>query len=383
MQDIDGMIDFFLYEKGESITINGAEQVALVINAVDKIIYYNDKMIRCKCQIKTGDPVEYGTLKYLIISQIDRSEKTYKARMRKCSYRIAFNWSGNIKWFDCIEESKVFDITTGTYISYASGNIDVTVQNNPDTRNIAIDQRFYVTNQPFKVTGIDKSQEGLIKLNCALNIISTTYDDVENNVVDQWRYEVNHTYSLTISNGDTANVLINDVIQLNLSATDNGTTAVNPIVTFTSSDSNTVSVDNTGKVMGVASGQALITAKLTYHDAILDSITVTAVETLTHSYTINIAGSTTIKIGQSQSYVAHIFDNGSEVLDKSVVWSVRNQDGTTSPAYTSITTSTGNSVTIKAISTSTCANKYIVLKATLSDDVAVYNEFTVQLKNLF
>lgn len=112
------MIDFFLYEKGESITINGAEQVALVINAVDKIIYYNDKMIRCKCQIKTGDPVKYGTLKYLIISQIDRSEKTYKARMRKCSYRIAFNWSGNIKWFDCIEESKVFDITTGTYISY-------------------------------------------------------------------------------------------------------------------------------------------------------------------------------------------------------------------------------------------------------------------------
>ena len=187
---------------------------------------------------------------------------------------------------------------------------------------------------------------------------------------------------MTISNGDAANVLINDVIQLNLSSTDNETAVENPIVTFTSSDSNTVSVDNTGKVMGIASGQAIITAKLTYHDAILDSITITTIETYTHSYTINITGSTTIKLGQSQSYVAHIYDNGSEVFDKSVVWSVRNQDGTISPAYATITTSTGNSLTIKANSSSTYVNRYIVLKATLSDDVTVYKEFIVQLKSL-
>ena len=382
MQDIDGMIDFFLYEKGESITINGAEQVALVINAVDKITYYNDKMIRCKCQIETGDLVEYGASNYIIISQIDRSEKTYKARIRKCSYRIAFNWSGNIKWFDCIEESKVFDVSSGTYISLPTGSINIFVQNNSDARDITLNQRFYVTNQPFKVTGIDKSQEGLIKVNCALDSINTQYDDVENNIVDRWRYEVNHTYSLTISNGDTANILINDIMQLNLSATDNGTAVANPVVTFTSSDSNTVSVDNTGKVMGIASGQAIITAKLTYHDTIFDSITITTIETFSHSYTISITGSATVKLGQSQSYVAHIYDNGTEVFDKSVVWSVRNQDGTTSPAYATITTSTGNSVTIKGNSSSTYVNRYMVLTATLSDDVTVYKEFIVQLKSL-
>jgi len=383
LQDIDGMIDFFLYEKGESIMINGAEQIALVMDAVDKLTYYDDKLIRCKCQIKTGDIIEYNNLKYIIISQIDKEENSYRARMRKCSYRIAFNWSGNIKWFDCLEESKVFDVTSGTYISYASGNIYVTVQNNFDTRNIGINQKFYVTNQPFKVTGIDKSQEGLIKLNCVLDFISTEYDDVENNIVDRWRYETAHTYTLAINNGDAANVLLNDIILLNVKVTDNGITVANPVVTFTSSDSNIVSVDNAGKVMGIASGQGIITAKLTYHEAISDSITITTVETLTHSYTINLTGSTTIKLGQSQSYVANIYDNGSEVFDESVVWSVRNQDGTTSPAYASITSSTGNSVTIKAISTSTYANRYIVLKATLSDDETVFKEFTVQLKSLF
>lgn len=377
------MIDFFLYVKGESILIDGAEQVALVMDAVDKITYYNDKMIRCKGQIKTGDLVEYGVSNHLIISQIDRTDKTYKARIRKCSCRIAFNWSGIIKWFDCIEESKVFDVTSNQYFSLPSGSINIFVQNNSDTRNINISQRFYVTNQPFKVTGIDKSQEGLIKLNCSLDYISTQYDDVESNIVDRWRYETAHTYTLAINNGDAANVLLNDIISLNVEVTDNGTVAANPVVTFTSSDSNIVSVDNTGKVMGIALGQAIISANLTYHEAISDSITITTIETLTHSYTISITGSTTVKLSQSQSYVAHINDNGSEVFDKSVVWSVRNQDGTTSPAYVSITTSTGNGVTIKAISSSTYANRYIVLKATLSDDVTVFKEFTVQVKNLF
>jgi ABC-type transporter Mla maintaining outer membrane lipid asymmetry ATPase subunit MlaF len=42
------------------------------------------------------------------------------------------------------------------HISVASGNIYVTVQNNSDTRNIGINQKFYVTNQPFKVTGIER-----------------------------------------------------------------------------------------------------------------------------------------------------------------------------------------------------------------------------------
>ena len=383
MQDIDEMIDFFLYEKGEGIKVNGAEKIALIIDAVEKLTYYDDKIIRCKCQIKTGDIVEYNNLKYIIISQIDKEENSFRARIRKCSYKIAFNWSGNIKWFDCIEESKVFDVSTGTYISIASGNIYVTVQYNPDTRNIALNQRFYVTNQPFKVTGIDKSQEGLIKFNCSLDSISTTYDDVENNIADRWRYETGHIYTLMINNGDTANVLINDTIQLNISATDNGVAIANPIVTFTSSNSNTVSVDNMGKVMGIALGQAVITAKLTYHDTISDSISITTVETLTHSYTVDITGSTTIKLGQSQSYVAHIYDNGTEVFDKSVVWSIRNQDGTTSPAYATITTSTGNSVTIKANSSSTYINRYVVLKATLSDDATVFKEFSVQLKSLF
>jgi len=381
MQSIDGMLDFFLLEKGESIKINGTEQPALIIDAVEKLTYYDDKIIRCKNQIHTGDIVEYNNINYLIISQIDKEENSYRARIRKCSYKIAFNWSGNVKWFDCIEESKLFEVSTGNYISFPIGNINIYLQTNADTKGITLNQRFYVTNQPFKIVGIDKSQEGIVKLNCALDSIST-YDDVENNIIDRWKYETVHTYTLTINNGDAANVLINNVMQLNVIVTDNGIEVANPAITFTSSNPQYISVDNAGMVMGIASGQALITAKLTYHDTILDSIIMVATENISHSYSITITGSSTVIIGLSQSYVTHIFDNGTEVFDKSVIWSIRNQDGT-STAYATIAASTGNSATVKAASNSSYVNKYVILKAALSDDNSVFNEHTIQIKSLF
>jgi hypothetical protein len=89
-----------------------------------------------------------------------------------------------------------------------------------------------------------------------------------------------------------------------------------------------------------------------------------------------------VKLGQSQSYVAHIYDNVNEVFDKSVAWSIRNQDGTSTP-YASITASTGNSATVKAASSSAYLNKYVVLTATLSDDSTVFKEFNIQIKSLF
>jgi hypothetical protein len=197
MQDIEPMLDFFLYEKGKSVKINEIDQIALVIDVVEKLSYYDDKIIRCKCLISTGDIVDFNNSKYLIVSQVNKREISYRARIRKCNATVAFNWAGNIKWFDCIEESHVFDISTNKYMSLPTGSISVFVQNNTDTRDISLDQKFYVTNQPFKVTGIDKSQEGLIKFNCTLDSISTTYDDVENNIADRWRYETREPDTVT------------------------------------------------------------------------------------------------------------------------------------------------------------------------------------------
>jgi hypothetical protein len=381
-RSIETMMDFFLREKGELIYLNGVQQIALVRDAVDKIQATDEKIIRVAVPLHTGDFIDYQDERYLITSQIDHNEQSYRTRIRKCNYNIAFNWNGNVKWFDAIVEGKSFSVDTGSVISFPDGKIQVYLQDNADTRAITLSQRFYNTHQPFKVEGIDRTVNGIIKLSCVLVFISTSDDDVENNIADRWKYEITHTYALTIDNGMTANVLINDIFQLNCTATDNGSPIANPSFTFTSSDPNVVNVDNQGKMMGIQAGQATITVKLTYYPAVQATIQITTVENMTHTYNISITGNPTIKVGQSASYVSQIYDNATEVFDQSVQWSLRNQDNST-PIMGSITTITGNSATVQAGNNSSYYNKYIVLSATLMSEPAISLEKTIQIKSLF
>ncbi|MCP3776541.1 hypothetical protein NLX71_25175 [Paenibacillus sp. MZ04-78.2] len=193
IRSIEPMIDFFLREKGEHIHINGMQQLALIQDAADKIQYEDDKFIRTSVEIKTGDYVDYRSERYLTVSQIDRNEYSFRGRIRKCNDRIAFNWNGNVKWFDSIIEGKAFSIDTGNVISLPDGNVHLSLQNNADTKMISLHQRFYHTHQPFKVTGIDHTVKGIIKLSCTLDLISTPYDDVESNIADRWQFEFPHT----------------------------------------------------------------------------------------------------------------------------------------------------------------------------------------------
>lgn len=379
---IDEMIDFFLFEKGEDVLLNNIGYKAVVLDANEKINRDNDKIIHCKVEIKTGDIVDYDGRKYIITSQIDNNPNSFCGRMKQCNYSIAFNFTGNVKWFNALIETKVMDIDTNKYMSLASGTIKVSLQDNADSRDIAIGSRFINTGRAWKINGIDKATLGLIILTCDM-VVTEASDDLNTGIANRWQYELTHTYVLSIENGISMNVSLNDIAQLNISVTDNGI-VMNPlpVLTYISSDSSVLAADNTGKLMGINAGTAMVTSQMTYENTVKDTIDITVVEIVSHVYTIGITGSATVKLGQSQSYVAHFYDNGTEVFDKQAIWTIRNQDGTTSPAYATITTSTGNSVTIKGNSSSTYVNRYIVLKATLSDDVTVYKEFIVQLKSL-
>ncbi len=376
------MMDFFLREKGELVHINGVRQLALIRDATNTIQMTDEKIIRAATPLHTGDIVDYRYERYLITSQVDQNEKSCRGRMRKCNQWLALNWNGQVKWFDSVVEARTFSTETGKVISMPEGNILVSLQDNADTRNIALNQRFYITHQPFKIVGMDRTMNGSIQLSCTLDSINTAYDDVENNIADRWKYETAHTYALHINHGTIAHVLLNETIQLNVSATDNGNEIAHPAITYTSSDPSVISVDQQGQVMGIVLGQASITVKLTYHPTARSTIEMRVVETGTHIYSIAITGNPMLKTGQSSSYVSHIYDHGTEVFDQSVEWSLRNQDDST-PTMGSMTASTGNSVTIKAGSSSGTINKALTLTATLVSDPSMTIEKTISLKNLF
>ncbi|WP_025684493.1 Ig-like domain-containing protein [Paenibacillus maysiensis] len=381
-RSLEPMLDFFLREKGEHVHINSVKQLALIRDAADTIRMTDEKIVRAATPLHSGDIVDYRYERYLITSQVDQNEKSCRGRMRKCNQWLALNWIGQVKWFDAVVEARTFSTETGKVISIPEGNILVSLQDNTDTKGITLSQRFYMTHQPFKVTGIDHTINGIIQLNCTLDSINTAYDDVENNIADRWKYEIAHTYALHINQGTIAHVRLNETLSLNVTATDNGNEMVNPVITFISSDPNVVSVDQQGRVMGIALGQASITAKLTYHPTVRSTIEMRVIETETHIYSITIIGNPTLKTGQSTSYVSHIYDHGTEVFDQAVEWSLRNQDDST-PTKGSMTASTGNSVTIKAGSSSGAINKVLVLTATLVSDPSITVEKNISLKNLF
>ncbi|MDP1509337.1 hypothetical protein L8C07_01150 [Paenibacillus sp. CMAA1739] len=381
-RSLEPMLDFFLREKGELVHINGMRQLALIQDATNTIQMTDEKIIRAATPLHTGDIVDYRYERYLITSQVDQNEQSCRGRMKKCNQRLAINWNGQVKWFDAVVEARTFSTETGKVISMPEGNILASLQDNADTRNIALNQRFYITHQPFKIVGMDRILNGIIQLSCTLDNINTAYDDVENNIVDRWKYEIAHTYALHIHQGTIAHVRLNETMPLNVTATDNGDELANPAITYTSSDPSVISVDQDGQVMGIVLGQASITAKLTYHPTVLSTIEIRVVETGTHIYSIAITGNPILKTGQSASYVSHIYDHGTEVFDQSVEWSLRNQDDST-PIMGSITASTGNSVTIKAGSSSGVNNKALILDATLVSDPSIMIEKTISLKNLF
>jgi hypothetical protein len=381
-RSIDERFDFFIRQYGELIQLNDEIQLAIVKDASDSPNPRDDKIIRTKASIQTGDLIDYRDERYLIISQIDRNNLSNRSRMRKCNYSIAFNWSGNIKWFDAVIDGDTFSVEEGRIMSLPIGKINVYLQDSSDAKDIKLDQRFFNSNQPFIVEGLDRTNKGVVKLNCKLDSFNPAYDDVENNIVDRWKYETNHMYTLSITNGTSANVMLNDTIQLICVATDNDDLIDIPTITYSSSHPNVVSVDNQGKVMGIEVGQAIITASMTYHPTISNTIQITVVEEMSHNYSILLSGEVAIKLGQSKSYVAAIYDNGSEVIDQSIQWILKNQDNST-PVKGSITANTGNSSTIKAGSQYEYMNNYIVLTAALTSDANITAEKIIQIRSLF
>lgn len=291
-RSVDAMIDFFLREKGELIQINGVGQTALILDVTDHFQNEDDKLIRTMVEIQTGDLILYRNETYSIISQIDRNNHSYRARMRKCNYSIAFNFKGNVKWFDAIVEGKTFSIDVGKVMSLPNGSVDVYIREYDETLDITLNQRFINTKQSFKVVGIDRTNKGIIKLNCALDMI-TTDDDMDNQIADRWKYE------------------------------------------------------------NAASSEPITEIGINV-----------------------IVGSSTIKLGTSSTYICHFYDNGVELLNPLIEWSI---DDLT---LATITTVTGNSVIVSAIAKSSNASKQFNLRATLGTNNSQYIEKSIQIKSI-
>lgn len=371
---IDNDFNYVLSMAGDDILINDSTQAKkAIINNLPVNSQSDLRTISSTSELDRGDYITWDSGKWLIISEIGHKRfNYYKGIIQKCNYNIKFIIDGIVKEFPAIVDSKYFDVETGQYISVPTGKVIVTMQLNEKSQEIGLDKRFIKMCNAFKVVGKDLTKNGLLILHCDLDTIDTTHDDVENEVANGKDY----VYSLSVSNGDTANISPNDTLQLTVVLQLNGTTVTDKEIGYSSNDSSIATVDQTGLVTGIDEGECIITAYMVDMPDVKDTIAITVEEVVQDNFTYELLGANDIVKGQSQSYQVKKYNNGVFVDNPQFTFEVIPGSTPTSAYTLSVVDNDECSITANS------ATYNITLKATDTNN-SMFVEKLIKLKNLF
>ena len=373
---------YLLSMAGDDIKVNdNPETKKGIINNVGSSVnlrFNNVKSIITNASIKRGDIItvfwkNYNTEKWLALSDNLKNRYT-KVIMQKCNYDIKFNFQGTIKEFPCIVNSKIFDIETNRYVSIPAGKIVVTMQDNNDSGNIKINDRFIKMKNAWKVTGIDRTKNGLLVLYCDLDAI-TVNDDVVNEIANAGDY----VYTIEITNGETASIQEASTLQLNAQVQLNDNIVEKEVI-YSSDNSSIVIVDENGLVTAISAGECIITASLAENPNVYDTISITVTALPQHNYAVTISGNTSIVKGKTATYTATFTDNGQVITQESFFY-ITADDGVSTTTLATIQSQDpiANTCVVKAGSTL----GYVKLWCRNKEGTIVSEPFRIQIKNLF
>lgn len=380
MNNIEKLWDFFKFEKGETVIINGTKSTAIISDAIGS--YYDDQNIRTDIPIKTGDKIGFQDKTWLVISEPDKNIKTYKAKIRQSNYAIKVYIGDVLYTFDAIIESESAAIQNGTVIDTAAGKIVVTIPSGEYADKIDIDTRFLKLGYAWKVSGVDRSRNGLNIIHADKDVF-TSDDDKQNEIADRYKHE--KVYAISVSNTQPVSVGAGATAQITFVVTCNGQQVTTlPEMICSSSNTAVASVDNTGLITGVSAGNANITCTVKDYPSATVTAAIQVSGVIAPSYTVSITYKGTAKIysgGSAKTFTASVLNNGTAVTDKAVSWSVRNQDGS-STAIATITTFTDTTCALQAADNNSNVGKSVILTATLKDDSTVFYNLTVTIASL-
>ncbi|MFD2370636.1 Ig-like domain-containing protein [Brevibacillus sp. GCM10020057] len=371
LDDFQYILDSF----GQWITVNNQPVQAVItntpINQTSAAIDFDDKKIATLTPIKCGDNVHYNDEDWLIISEINGQRYgKYKGIMRVCDYPIKFNFEGIVKELPTIVDGRVFDTETGQFMTLPNSKILVTLQENQETLQIEVGQRFIKMGSAWQVEAIDRTQKGLLRLWCKQDQFNEAVDDIRNEIANAGSY----VYALDIENMETT-IQQGNTLQLNVSVTLNGTAVTDKTVVYSASDSNIAIVDANGLVAAINAGSVTITAQLADNPDVKDTISLTVEDLPRDNYALTINGDTFVTKGYSKTWTASLTNNGQPVTMKPATWSLTSTSGGTTNLAT-ITSQSSESVTVKGNNLG-----YVKLICQLNDG-SLSAEKQIQVKSL-
>ena len=368
---------YLLSMAGDDIFINDTmSPIKALINNLPVNRQADIRTIATKEEIKRGDLINWDGGNWLIISEIGQKRYTYyKGIIQRCNYNIKFNFEGTIKQFPAIADSKVFDVETNQYLSVPAGKIVVTMQSNADSENIKINDRFIKMKNAWKVTGIDRTKNGLLILHCDLDTIISS-DDLENEIANAGDY----VYTLEITSGDSANIQEGNTLQLTTVVKLNGNVVTDKTVTFSCDNPSIASVDENGLVTAISAGDCIITASLAENPSVYDTITITVTALPEHDYAVTISGKTSIVKTKTATYTATFTDNGVPITETSEFY-LTADDGVSTTTLATIESQDpiANTCVVKAGSTI----GYVKLWCKNIAGTIISEPFRIQIKNIF
>lgn len=252
MNKIDKLWNFFKFEKGEDIKINGVQNTAIISDASDKPSYYDDKYIRSDEKLQTGDVIGYQNKRWFVISQEDKNEKSYKAKMRRSNYKVKVVLDEVLHEFDSIIENIGISIDEGKYIDTVAGKITATIPADTFSNKIDINNRFIKLGYAWKVVGVDRSQNGLNIIHAEKDLIAAD-DDMENEIANKNSIAV---WSISVSDSNRK-VNVDSDYTYTATVFKNGSEYTGVSLVWVSSDSNIATVSN-GLVHGLSVGNVII-----------------------------------------------------------------------------------------------------------------------------
>jgi hypothetical protein len=310
---------------------------------------------------------------WLIISEVNGQRSgRYRAFMRVCDYRVKFNFTGIVNEFPAIVDGRVFDVDTGQYMTLPASKIVVTMQENQETLQIRVGQRFIKMGRAWAVEAIDRTEKGLLRLWCKEEQFNTAVDDIENEIADARKW----VYALDITNTETS-IQQGYTLQLNVSVTLNGNVVTDKTVIYSSSDPNIATVDENGLVMAVNTGFVTITVELAEKSDIRDTILLSVEAVQQDNLALTIVGDPDMRIMQTKTWNAVLTNNGQQVSMQPATWSIANTTGGTTDLAT-ILSQTNESCTLKANDSKT---GYFKLVCTLNDG-SLAAEKQIRIKSL-
>jgi hypothetical protein len=317
-----------------------------------------------------GDSYQFNNSYWICVDAGTIETPTNSCIIQLCTNSLIYYQNNNPQQIPCIiSSSATLDTDENKYIQTPSTTIIMRLPNTEVTRQIKRGEIYQIGLQSYVIKDInDIVEPGLLRMEIEFSS----------------EMQILPSYFLTILNGSIISIQQSNTVQLNIQVKDGTTILPTPLpYLFVSSDETICQVSDSGLVTSIGIGTATITCKLQSDETVYDTISITVEEMpIVDDYTVQISGATTVKLNSNITLNANVLNNGIIDSTKSVVWSLRNQDGSVNQ-YVSIVSQDGDSIELKATSNNSFVGKYVVVRGSLNGDLSVYSEHLVQIKSIF